>query len=132
MLKNRSMPDSVVIPVLDYPDVVAAAEWLCRAFGFTRRLSIGDHRVQLQCEGGAIVAASGDAAPAGHSIMIRVANVDAHHERALREGARVLGAPQSFVYGERQYSAQDPAGHVWTFSQSIADVDPAEWGGVLA
>ena len=22
-------------------------------------------------------------------------------------------------------------GHRWTFSQSIADVDPAEWGGVL-
>jgi hypothetical protein len=22
-------------------------------------------------------------------------------------------------------------GHVWTFSQSIADVDPASWGGVL-
>jgi hypothetical protein len=23
------------------------------------------------------------------------------------------------------------AGYVWTFSQSIADVDPAAWGGVL-
>ena len=27
--------------------------------------------------------------------------------------------------------AEDPGGHHWTFSQSIADVDPAEWGGVL-
>ena len=26
---------------------------------------------------------------------------------------------------------QDPAEHVWTFSESIADVDPADWGGTL-
>jgi hypothetical protein len=26
---------------------------------------------------------------------------------------------------------QDPGGHIWTFSQTIADVDPAAWGGVL-
>jgi len=25
----------------------------------------------------------------------------------------------------------DPGGHRWTFSQSIADVDPADWGGTL-
>jgi hypothetical protein len=25
----------------------------------------------------------------------------------------------------------DLAGHVWTFSQSERDIDPAAWGGVL-
>jgi uncharacterized glyoxalase superfamily protein PhnB len=46
-------------------------------------------------------------------------------------GATVLGTPTDYPYGERQYSALDPGGHRWTFSQSIADVDPAAWGGEL-
>ena len=37
--------------------------------------------------------------------------------------------PTDFPYGERQYSVEDPGGHRWTFSQSIADVDPRTWGG---
>jgi hypothetical protein len=32
-------------------------------------------------------------------------------------------------YGERQYSAEDLAGHRWTFSETLADVAPEEWGG---
>ncbi len=35
------------------------------------------------------------------------------------------------MYGERQYNAEDPWGHQWTFSQTLADVDPADWGGIL-
>ena len=37
--------------------------------------------------------------------------------------------PTDFEYGERQYRAEDPAGHQWTFSQTLADVAPEEWGG---
>jgi hypothetical protein len=33
------------------------------------------------------------------------------------------------MYGERQYTAQDLAGHQWTFSETLADVDPGTWGG---
>lgn len=33
-----------------------------------------------------------------------------------------------YAYGERQHTAEDPGGHRWTFSPSIADVDPASWG----
>jgi len=32
------------------------------------------------------------------------------------------------IFGERQYTVEDPWGNRWTFSQSIADVDPAAWG----
>jgi uncharacterized glyoxalase superfamily protein PhnB len=39
--------------------------------------------------------------------------------------------PTDFEYGERQYSAEDSAGHRWTFSETLADVDPAERGGML-
>lgn len=33
------------------------------------------------------------------------------------------------IYGERQYHAEDLAGHQWTFSETLADVAPEEWGG---
>ena len=37
--------------------------------------------------------------------------------------------PTDFEYGERQYTAEDHAGHQWTFSETLADVAPEEWGG---
>jgi uncharacterized glyoxalase superfamily protein PhnB len=37
--------------------------------------------------------------------------------------------PTDFEYGERQYAVEDLAGHQWTFSQTLRDVAPAEWGG---
>jgi uncharacterized glyoxalase superfamily protein PhnB len=62
--------------------------------------------------------------------MVRVEDVDRHHERARAHGARILRSPTDYPFGERQYTASDPGGHVWTFTQSIADVDPSDWGGV--
>jgi uncharacterized glyoxalase superfamily protein PhnB len=133
MLTNRSMPPGTIIAELPYADVRAAAEWLCRAFGFAERLRIGDHRVQLRLGDAALVVVQqGETVPGGAGgIMVRVADVDAHHARAMAMGARTLGTPTDYPYGERQYAALDPGGHRWTFSQSIADVDPAIWGGEL-
>jgi uncharacterized glyoxalase superfamily protein PhnB len=128
------MPSSTVIPVLGYPDMPAATEWLCRAFGFTERLRIGDHRVQLDIGDGSVAISRTPGLPTGrcsHSIMVRVTDVDAHAERAAREGARIINEPTDYPYGERQYSVEDFAGHQWTFSQTIADIDPASWGGLL-
>ena len=135
-LGNASMPTATVIPVLNYADAAAAATWLCRTFGFTLRLRIGDHRMQLKAGSGAIVVAKLDAdvagaQPANHSIMVRVANVDRHFQKALKEGACVCGEPACMPYGERQYTAIDPGGHRWTFSQTVANVDPQLWGGDL-
>jgi len=136
MIPNRSIPDAAIIPVLAYPDVAEAAAWLCAAFGFAERLRIGDHRVQLTLGGGAIVVvgralSAGDGADASHSVMVRVDDADAHCARAEAAGARIVQRPTDHPYGERQYGAIDPGGHAWTFTQSIADVDPASWGGVL-
>jgi len=61
--------------------------------------------------------------------MVRVPNVDRHFERAEKHGAKILQSPADYPFGERQYTAMDFAGHTWTFSQSIADVSPEEWGG---
>jgi len=129
------MPPGTIIPEVAYADVVAAAAWLCNAFGFTERLRIGDHRIQLRFGDGSVVAVrrsvSFPGTENGSSIMVRVEDVGAHHERARQRGVRIIQPPADHPYGERQYTAEDPAGHRWTFSQSIADVDPAEWGGVL-
>jgi uncharacterized glyoxalase superfamily protein PhnB len=54
---------------------------------------------------------------------------DGHHDAAVRAGAVILRPPTDYPYGERQYTAEDLGGHRWTFSESIADVDPASWGG---
>ena len=146
MLDNRSIPSSTVIPVLVYEDVSEAAEWLCDAFGFAERLRIGDHRIQLTVGDGAVVVtgrrvASGSWSSdpiefrrprrgiVSHSVLVRVEDGDAHYERARENGARIVQAPTDHPYGERQYVAEDLAGHRWTFSQSIADVAPEDWGG---
>jgi uncharacterized glyoxalase superfamily protein PhnB len=137
MQRNRSIPAPVVIPVLVYPDVREAVAWLCAAFGFVERLRIGEnHRSQLNAGEGAVIVADvrGDRCPprpgeVTHSVTVRVDDVRGHCERARGHGARILMEPTDFEYGERQYSAEDPAGHQWTFSQTLADVDPADWGG---
>ena len=135
MLSNRSIPNATVIPVLAYPDVNQAADWLCKAFGFTVRVRIGDHRVQLNAGDGAIVLRElhNDEVHAalglGHSVTVRIEDADAHCKRARDHGALITQDPVTHPYGERQYNAEDFAGHAWTFSQSVADVHPAEWGG---
>jgi uncharacterized glyoxalase superfamily protein PhnB len=136
MLKNRSIQESTVIPVLAYPDVHEAAAWLAAAFGFRVRLRIGDHRVQMTVPGGGGVTLRerrpGDegATPGrGQSVTVRVDDADAHCRRAREHGARITQEPATHPYGERQYNAEDPAGYAWTFSQTVADADPAEWGG---
>jgi uncharacterized glyoxalase superfamily protein PhnB len=130
MLFNRSVPPCTVIPQLVYADPGAAADWLCKAFGFSVRLRIGNHRIQMKCGDGCLVVRDGDAAPNGAcAVMIRVEDAKSHCERARQAGARILTEPTDHMYGERQYTAEDFAGHRWNFTQSIADVDPREWGG---
>jgi uncharacterized glyoxalase superfamily protein PhnB len=136
---NRSIPSATVIPVLVYPDVREAVRWLGAAFGFEERLQIGEsHRSQLRFGDGALIVADvrheqrpprpGEVT---HVVLVRVEDARGHCERARAAGARIVMEPTDFEYGERQYAAEDPAGHRWTFSETLADVDPAEWGGVL-
>lgn len=135
--ENRSIPPSAVFPVLAYSDARKAADWLCRAFGFVERLRIANHRAQLSV-GGYVIVTDGAAdahASAGiahdHSVMVRVADVDRHCERAKQFGARIINPPTDYLIGERQYTVEDLGGHRWTFTQTIADADPKEWGGEL-
>jgi uncharacterized glyoxalase superfamily protein PhnB len=134
MLSNRSMPGSIVIPELAYPDIGNAIDWLCHAFGFTLRIRMADHRAQLNVGvGGAVVLIEQSAGISLRTaVMVRVEDVNAHYERARRSGLTIVREPTDYPYGERQYNVEDFAGHHWCFSQSIADVDPREWGGTPA
>jgi uncharacterized glyoxalase superfamily protein PhnB len=146
---NRSVPACTVIPVLVYEDLGQAVDWLCQGFGFTERLRVGTHRAQLVFGDGAVIVSqrskgqsfdseiatsfqSTHSNEASHSVHVHVDDVDRHHERALEHGARILHPLTDYMYGERQYTAEDLGGHLWTFSQSIADVDPEEWGAIVA
>ena len=137
MRPNRSIPSAAVIPVLVYPDVRDAVDWLQAAFGFAVRVFIGEnHRAQLSFGSGALIVADvrGERRPPTpgeetHRVMVRVDDARAHCERARGHDARILMEPTDFEYGERQYEAEDPAGHRWTFSETLRDVAPEEWGG---
>jgi uncharacterized glyoxalase superfamily protein PhnB len=60
-----------------------------------------------------------------------VDDVDAHYERARASGAAIVDPPADKPFGERQYTAVDPEGHRWTFSQHIDDVLPETWGATV-
>jgi uncharacterized glyoxalase superfamily protein PhnB len=134
---NRSIPKATVVPVLIYPDVRAAVAWLGAAFGFVEHVRIGEgHRAQLGFGDGAVIVAD----ERGHrraprpgesnaSVLVRVDDARAHCEHAREHGARIVMEPTDFEYGERQYHAEDLAGHQWTFSETLADTAPEEWGG---
>ena len=127
MLTNRSAPPATVTPVLVYPDVRGAVAWLEQALGFEEQVRIGDaHRSQLKVgEDGAVVVA--DAVT--QVIKIRVEDVDAALARASEAGGRVVEEPETHMYGERSCVVEDPGGHRWELTQTVRDVDPAEWGG---
>jgi uncharacterized glyoxalase superfamily protein PhnB len=130
------MPPGVIIPELVYSDLDAAVAWLCATFGFSERLRIGNHRCQLVFDGASVIAVAQHGEEAAqtprlktHSLMVKVADVDSHYLHARQSGAQVLNPPETYPFGERQYTVVDPGNHIWTFTQSVADVAPEEWGG---
>jgi uncharacterized glyoxalase superfamily protein PhnB len=137
MIHNRSAPPGTIVPWLAYPDVCRAIAWLSGAFGFTERLRTPPapggsiHHAQVAVGAGTVVLTSGPAQPP-LSLFVPVEDVDAHCERARQFGARILSPPKTCEFGERQYSVEDLGGYRWTFSQSVADVNPQDWGALLA
>lgn len=132
MTINRSAPTGTVVPVVAYPDVAAAVTWLEAVFGFRTRLKIGTHRVQMWHGNACLVVGEQGADKqwaTRSSTLLRVADVDATCARAVEQGARVTHPPQTHLYGERQATLEDFAGHRWTLTQTVEDVDPAVWGG---
>ena len=140
MKPNRSIPSATVIPVLVYPDVRAAVEWLTTVFGFAERIRIGeDHRSQMRigADGAVIIAdIHGRRTPPQpgvetHLLKVRVEDVRAQYERVKSHGAAIVSELDEQPYGELQFTVDDLAGHRWEFSETVRDVAPEEWGGTV-
>ncbi len=144
-----------VYPHLRYRDPLAAIDWLTRVFGFRERVRMerpdgGIIVSKLEGPDGGLVMVAGhppelndwmrerlpnfhpqreQAWPdLSHVITVVVRDVGAHFQRSQTEGATILMPPADQPWGTRVYSAIDPEGHQWEFSQILRPVDPAEWG----
>ena len=122
-----------VYPRLAYRDERAALEFLQRAFGFRElreaRLEHPDGMLAwLQLGTGVImIGRSGtqhhgltsptDAGATTAMLMAYVLDLDAHHRRAVAEGAVIESEPEDMFWGDRRYEAFDPEGHRWHFAQ---------------
>lgn len=126
---------SRMISALNYKDVDAALDWLCRAFGFEARavyrdeagkvvhaeLTFGNGMIMLGADGGGEFGRMIMTMPerAGRrctqTIYVIVDDVDAHFARASAAGAETLIAPRDESYGGRGCSVRDPEGHAWSF-----------------
>jgi len=130
-----------IYPGLTYDDAPAAIEWLCRAFGFTKRLVVPgpDGKVihsELSLGRGVIMVSSPKPeqrhiSPRGlkgvhQAICVHVADPDAHFARAVRAGGKIVRDLQDEEYGSRGYSVEDPEGHSWYFGTYVPG---ASWEG---
>jgi len=124
-----------VYPRLAYRDEWAALEFLVRAFGFRElresRMEHADGMLAwIQLGNGVImIGRSGtrrhgltsptDAGATTAMLMAYVDDIDAHHRRAVAEGATIQSEPEDMFWGDRRYEAFDPEGHRWHFAQRL-------------
>jgi uncharacterized glyoxalase superfamily protein PhnB len=139
---------AAIKPTVFYRDPMAALKWLEAAFGFETSLLVTDEagevgHAEMAWRDGQIGVGGEFASPellgparmvsplalgdaASQFIHVEVeADIDAHCERARSAGARITQEPADQFYGARTYRAIDLEGHVWNFSQSIAEISTA-------
>ena len=123
-----------IIPGMRYRDAPAAIDWLCDAFGFSRRLVVPDAdggiaHAQLVLGNGMIMLGSyrdedeydrlvrlpQDAGGSTQAAYIFIGEIEAHYRRAVDAGARIVYELAEQDYGGKLYSALDPEGHLWNF-----------------
>ena len=100
-LINRTTGSASVVPELVYVDVEQAIDWLCAAFGFTELWRAGGHRARIAFGNGVLIVADADPdygrtapkrdEPHCHSVLVKVDDVDAHHDAHGSTGREFLG-----------------------------------------
>jgi uncharacterized glyoxalase superfamily protein PhnB len=124
-----------IIPTLVYEDVVAAHDFLVEVFGFesggvdcnpsgvpvhaevrSNDQVIWLHRVVKELD----LVSQRSLSGASSGLVVHLANVDAHYERAQRAGARIEREPQDMPYGQREYGVRDLEGHRWWFATPLS------------
>jgi PhnB protein len=134
-----------VFPHVFYEDVVAALDWLPKAFGVREVLcwSTPDGTVMFaEMESGGAAIMLGHPGPdyrspkrAGQTsayVSVFVDELDSHCERARAAGAEIVEEPADKPWGLREYAALDPEGQRWGFVQHLRDTTPEEWGATVA
>jgi PhnB protein len=120
-----------ITPYLYYEDVASAMKFLTKAFGFRRLGAVSrgpDGKINhAAMKAGSSVVLMGRPptvyrnprrlGQATQCLLLDVRGVDAHFQRALEAGARVLQEPADTPFGTRRYGVTDPEGHEWYFSQ---------------
>jgi uncharacterized glyoxalase superfamily protein PhnB len=139
-----------ITPVLRYRDPGTAAQWLCRAFGFSEHetlrgangdvtyvllqlgpnfvlvlpvadLGLDELLVQPQAVGGANT----------QVCYVTVRDAKAHSAQAERAGAKIVIEPQDDGLGGQFYTCSDLEGHLWSFgtrAYGLADDDARQLG----
>jgi MerR family transcriptional regulator, thiopeptide resistance regulator len=138
ILEEMSMLETAVqqtICYLVYEDLEAGFEYLQRVFGLGPgelhrdgqgrpvhgELQAGSATIWLHPETDDFALASPrrlGGSTAG--IAVIVDDVDAHHRRALEQGAHIDYAPVDQPYGFREYGARDSEGGIWSFMRPLA------------
>lgn len=141
-MKNRSVPADLIIPHIVYENVAEAIDWLTRTFGFVEHFRYGDPAQGAQMHFGdawimlsAARPGRGNPKQAGiwtQSLTLYVEDVNAHFEKVKAAGAKIVEGLRETEYGERLYNVVDLEGHPWEFSQHVKDMNPEEWGAVVA
>jgi len=124
-------PNGGIYLSLTYQDAPAAIDWLCRVFGFQKRLVVpGPEGTVMHSElsfgSGVIMVSSprpdqGRFSPttlAGTSIGISVYSEDPklHYATAKAAGAKIVAELKEEEYGSLGYMAEDPEGYRWYFA----------------
>jgi uncharacterized glyoxalase superfamily protein PhnB len=125
---------ATIIPSMMYQDAPAAIEWLCKAFGFEKKLVVPGEagkiaHSELTFGNGMVMIGSASGEGYGkfikppnkiggavtQSACVLVADADAHYARAKAAGARIVMEIEDKPYGGRGYSCLDLEGHLWYF-----------------
>lgn len=124
--------ESAFYPFLRYADARGAVDWLCDAFGFARQAVFdgpdgGVAHAELRLGTGLVMLGPArdddlrlrtpgelDGWVTG-GVYASVADVDAHHARAVAAGARIVLPLREMGYGSREYTCRDPEGNLWSF-----------------
>ena len=131
-------PTTRIFPFLRYDDAPAAFEWLARAFGFEKQMLVPGPdgtiaHAQLRYGGSLIMIGSArddvmnlksPAAVGGttQGIYVHVDDADAHHDRAIAAGAKIIMELEDTEFGSREYMARDLEGHLWSFGTYAPDI----------
>lgn len=140
-MKNRTVPADILLSHISYRNVLEAGAWLSRVFGFEEAFRYGDPVSGMQMYLGDAYIMLRHLKPSAmtpaqlgygtQSVMVFVADVDAHYAKARAAGATIVEELHETEYGERQYGAIDLDGHHWLFAKHARDVSPEEWGATV-